>query len=411
MFKRLRIRFILVASLAISILMATILGITTSVRYFQTQGEISAVLEVLSENKGSFPSLDETKKKLGQPTNKDTLSKYRFLSARIASDGTVYDINTSNISELSPEEAISYAESLAKSGHETGHFSDGLRYYAYQVNQLKSEETFVVLLDATGILAEYQALLKISIWLGLGGIIFFTVIISVLSKKVIEPYVRNYEKQKRFITNAGHELKTPLAIISANNELVELMNGESEWTQSTTVQVRRLTDLINQMVTLARLEEQEDVVLRDLDFSAIAKDAAEDFKGLVMKDGKTFRMDIAPDIHVKAEEKSLFELVTILVDNANKYCDPGGEVRVSLKSIGTVSKKAKLSISNTYKEGKNIDYSRFFERFYREDESHNNERKSGYGIGLSMAESMVNLFHGKIAAHYKNDDITFTVIL
>ncbi|MGT2832921.1 sensor histidine kinase [Streptococcus halotolerans] len=411
MFKRLRIRFILVASLAISILMATILGITTSIRYFQTQGEISSVLEVLSENKGSFPSLDETEKRLGQPTSKDTLSKYRFVSARIASDGTVYDLNTSNISELSSEEAIAYAENLAKSGHETGRFSDGLRYYAYQVNHLKNKETFVVLLDTTVILAEYQALLKISIWLGLGGILFFTVIISVLSKKIIEPYVRNYEKQKRFITNAGHELKTPLAIISANNELVELMNGESEWTQSTTVQVRRLTDLINQMVTLARLEEQEEVVLHDLDFSVVAEDAAEDFKGPVIKDGKTFRMDITPGIHVKAEEKSLFELVTILVDNANKYCDPGGEVRVSLKPIGTVSKKAKLSISNTYKEGKNLDYSRFFERFYREDESHNNDRQAGYGIGLSMAESMVNLFHGKISAHYKNDNITFTVIL
>ena len=110
-------------------------------------------------------------------------------------------------------------------------------------------------------------------------------------------------------------------------------------------------------------------------------------------------------------EKSLFELVTILVDNANKYCDPGGQVHISLKTTGTVSKKAKLSISNTYKAGKTVDYSRFFERFYREDESHNNAHRSGYGIGLSMAESMVTLFKGKLSVAYKNDTITFTVLL
>ncbi len=122
-------------------------------------------------------------------------------------------------------------------------------------------------------------------------------------------------------------------------------------------------------------------------------------------------MAITPNLHVKSEEKSLFELVTILVDNANKYCDPNGCVSVSLKPAGTVSKKVKLSISNTYKDGKAVDYSRFFERFYREDESHNNDTRSGYGIGLSMAESMVKLFRGKISASYKNDEIIFTVIL
>lgn len=411
MFRRLRIRFIVVASLAISILMVAVLGITTSVRYYQTQREITAVLEVLSDNKGSFPSLDEAQKKLGRPTTQDTLSQYRFVSAQIDSDKQVSHVDTRNISELSQKDVEYYAVKLFRKGEESGRFRADNRYYAYQFKTLDSHSQQIIILDATWILADYHAILTISIWLGLIGIVFFIVMISALSQKVIAPYVRNYEKQKRFITNAGHELKTPLAIISANNELVELMTGESEWTKSTADQVHRLTELINQMVTLARLEEQEDVVLHDVDFSAIAQDAAEDFKGPVIKDGKRFTMAITPNLHVKAEEKSLFELVTILVDNANKYCDPGGHVSVVLKPAGTLSKKARLSISNTYQAGKQVDYSRFFERFYREDESHNHEHRSGYGIGLSMAESMVNLFHGKLFAHYKKDTITFTVIL
>ena len=276
----------------------------------------------------------------------------------------------------------------------------------------KGKKTLIVVLDATNQLKDNETLVTLSLWMSGVSFVFFLTIVTILSGKVIEPFVRNYEKQRRFITNAGHELKTPLAIISANNELVELMNGESEWTKSTSDQVKRLTDLINGLVSLARLEEQEHVelVLSDLDFSAIAEDAAEDFKGPVIRDGKKFTMEIQPDIHVKAEEKSLFELVTILVDNANKYCDPEGTVIVRLDSVGRTRKRARLAISNTYREGKNVDYSKFFERFYREDESHNS-KKSGFGIGLSMAESMVKLFKGSISASYKDDAITFTVIL
>ncbi len=177
------------------------------------------------------------------------------------------------------------------------------------------------------------------------GFIFFVIIVSALSGIVIRPFIRNYEKQRRFITNAGHELKTPLAIISANTELQELMTGENEWTKSTNDQVARLTTLINSLVALSRLEEQPDIVLQDVDFSYITEDAAEDFKGPVVRDGKSFVMDITPDIHVKAEEKSLFELVTLLVDNANKYCDPEGTVTVRLRQIGRTRKRSRLEVS------------------------------------------------------------------
>ncbi|MCC9748483.1 ATP-binding protein, partial [Streptococcus agalactiae] len=118
---------------------------------------------------------------------------------------------------------------------------------------------------------------------------------------------------------------------------------------------------------------------------------------------------IQPGIHVKAEEKSLFELVTLLVDNANKYCDPMGTVTVKLSRSSRL-RRAKLEVSNTYKNGKDIDYSKFFERFYREDESHNN-KKSGYGIGLSIVTSLVHLFKGSIDVNYKHDTITFVIYI
>lgn len=411
MLRKLRIRFIGIASVAILIVLFSVVGVLNSARYLQTRNEINRILSILTDNNGKFPSLSETSKELGSRTSMDSIFQYRYFSVTVNASDEVTLVNTDNISDLTDEQVTDYAQAIKASEDESGEFYYQNHIYIYQVSQ-KGNQTLIVALDATNQLRDNETLVTLSLWMSGVSFVFFLTIVTILSGKVIEPFVRNYEKQRRFITNAGHELKTPLAIISANNELVELMNGESEWTKSTSDQVKRLTDLINGLVSLARLEEQEHVelVLSDLDFSAIAEDAAEDFKGPVIRDGKKFIMEIQPDIHVKSEEKSLFELVTILVDNANKYCDPEGTVTVRLDSVGRTRKRARLAISNTYREGKNVDYSKFFERFYREDESHNS-KKSGFGIGLSMAESMVKLFKGSISASYKDDMITFTVIL
>ena len=395
MFRRLRLQFITIASLAILFILVFTVGIINTVRSFQTEQEISKVLNTLTENNGSFGKTKKIEINQGREIPSDS---FRFFSVSLSGDEVVSQ-DTSHTSLINDEEAATYARAASRMTS------------SYQVRKVSKNKILVVFLDTTSYYNSSQALLSLSILLSMFGFIFFVIIVSALSGIVIRPFIRNYEKQRRFITNAGHELKTPLAIISANTELQELMTGENEWTKSTNDQVARLTTLINSLVALSRLEEQPDIVLQDVDFSYITEDAAEDFKGPVVRDGKSFVMDITPDIHVKAEEKSLFELVTLLVDNANKYCDPEGTVTVRLRQIGRTRKRARLEVSNTYKDGKDVDYSKFFERFYRIEESHNNKEHKGFGIGLSMAQSMVKLFKGRIFASYKNDTITFTVIL
>ena len=409
MFRKLRIRFIAIASLAILIVLFSVVGVLNSVRYIQTVNEINKILTLISDNGGTFPSVFKATTELGDTVSVDTLFQYRYFSAVIDEDGNITSLNSSNISDLSDEQVENYLTKINKSGDTSGAFRYNNHTYSYLVTDESDDSTLIVVLDSTNQIEDNMTLLHLSLWMSGVSLAFFVLMVSIFSGRVIEPFIRNYERQRRFITNAGHELKTPLAIISANNELVEMMNGESEWTKSTNDQVERMTGLINSLVAMARLEEQPEVVLTDLNFSAIAEDAAEDFKGPVIKDGKQFVMEIQPDIHVKAEEKSLFELVTLLVDNANKYCDTGGTVSVKLSKANRLS-KARLEISNTYAEGKNVDYSKFFERFYREDESHNN-KKSGYGIGLSMAQTMVKLFKGSISVSYSGDTITFLVSL
>ena len=411
MFRKLKIRFILLASAAIVCILLTMIAVLNSVRFLQTNGEIQAVLNILSANNGDFPSVEETAESLqNDRITIDTIYQYRYFSVVYKEDKTLYSSNLDHLSNLSKEQALSYANKVIKNSRSSGVFKVGSQFYSYQITQdSKTKRYLLVVLDSTNYLESRNDFFWLSIQLCFYSFIFFVLVVSGFSNFAIRPYIKNYENQKRFITNAGHELKTPLAIISANTELQELMTGENEWTESTKDQVKRLSNLINQMVVLARLEEQPDVTLVDVNFSEVVKKVAGNFKSVIEKAGKKYEIKLQEDIHVKATEDELYELVSILIDNACKYCDDDGQIFVTLTKAKR-GKRARLTVANSYADGKNVDYSRFFDRFYREDESHN-QKQPGYGIGLSMAESLVRIFKGRIWVSYKKGLIGFTVLL
>lgn len=411
MFRKLKIRFILLASAAIVCILLTMIAVLNSVRFLQTNGEIQAVLNILSANNGDFPSVEETAESLqNDRITIDTIYQYRYFSVVYKEDKTLYSTNLDHLSNLSKEQALSYANKAIKDSRSSGVFRVGSQFYSYQITQdSKTKRYLLVVLDSTNYLESRNDFFWLSIQLCYYSFIFFVLVVSGFSNFAIRPYIKNYENQKRFITNAGHELKTPLAIISANTELQELMTGENEWTESTKDQVKRLSNLINQMVVLARLEEQPDVTLVDVNFSEVVKKVAGNFKSVIEKAGKKYEIKLQEDLHVKATEDELYELVSILIDNACKYCDEDGQIFVTLTKAKR-GKRARLTVANSYADGKNVDYSRFFDRFYREDESHN-QKQPGYGIGLSMAESLVRIFKGRIWVSYKKGLIGFTVLL
>lgn len=312
--------------------------------------------------------------------------------------------------------------------HQTG------GYYFYKKSQIKGEDvisfisqnnftyadtpqinddgtyTLIVFMDATNRMYRLHRIHILSLMAGIGFYLVFVLLVSALSNRAIQPFIETYEKQRQFITNAGHELKTPLAIISANTEVMEAMNGKSEWTQSNMNQVKRLSGLISDLITLTRMEEASEMnesVNEEIDLSTQLGEIASSFRPVIEQQGKKLEIDIDDGIRIKGSPKSMHELISILIDNAAKYCDDGGTVRVELRQQ---RKQASIVISNSYKEGDNVDHSRFFERFYREDSSHNSE-KSGYGIGLSMAESIVNLHKGKITADHSNGITYFRVLI
>ena len=403
----------MVATIAVSIMLISIIGILNASKYATSEKRINKILDLLSKNNGVLPDEEVVEKILGRKTNPDIIVQYRYFSAYVDSTNKVITMNTEHIANLSETDVIFYIRKILSGKNRYGNFTttDGQKF-AYKLSLHEDESKLIVVLDTTSYIEDRADLIDTSVFIFFSNLVFFIIIFVIFSGKVMMPFMENYRNQKAFITNAGHELKTPLAIISANNELCEMIGGENEWTKSTKEQVERMTDLINRLVVLARFEEKSeeksDVAEKNINFSDIVTKSANSFKSMAIKGGKNFESNIQKNLCISGDDGAIYELVNILIDNANKYCDDGGTVGVGLLQHGITFKKAKLVVYNTYKSGKGVDYSRFFERFYREDKSHNSN-VSGYGVGLSIAGNIVKRHKGKIHISYKNDTIYFNV--
>ena len=226
------------------------------------------------------------------------------------------------------------------------------------------------------------------------GLLAVSVLIVIASKVILKPVEESYKKQKQFITNAGHEIKTPLTIIDANTEVIEMINGESEWTESIKNQVKRLSSLTADLISLSRMEEESRFEMNDFPISDVVEEECEIFKGMAKIKGKELTSEIEKNLSYNGDEKAIRQLTSILLDNAIKYTDENGAIKVRLKKSG---RKINLSVYNTVKSITKEDTERMFERFYRADLSRNSET-GGYGIGLSIASAIVYAHKGKIHA-------------
>lgn len=408
MFKKLQHRFMWVSTLVLLLVICVVTGVVYWITSEVIMSQTGVLMELILENDGDLPERSEfnANQEMFLALNVESMYEMRFISAE-ESDGDLQLIRM-HIAMLSEEDALSLAQTALNHRGGMGRIKAfGKRIFHYARSTADDGSTMVVVLDSTSRYGLQRLIMMIMAILWFAVLVLYVVIMGRYSKKLIKPFVENDEKQKRFITNASHELKTPLAVISANTEMTEVLGGKSKWTESTRRQVTRLQTLIEDLVVLARLDEMKEMEMADVDLSTIAVDTAEPFLSVAENAGKRLKTDIDSGIHVKGDKRALQQVMTILLDNAVKYCDDGGVVAIALKSRAH-GKGARITVSNSYAEGKDIDLSRFFERFYRQDESHNSE-KSGFGIGLSMAKEIVERMKGKLKVSYEEDVITFTV--
>lgn len=407
MFKKLQRKFLWGSTLVLLLVIVLVIGIifwvTSNTVSRQSQLFISQILD----NDGHLPEqgVFEPREEAFLALNTESLNEIRFVSVAFSGDQGM--VISKFMAGISDDDAVRIASEALEKNADSGHLNTGRnRFLHYGRRTLEDGTTLVVIADSTSRygLSRLIILYMAGLWLII--LVLFILFMSHYSKKLVRPFVENDEKQKRFITNASHELKTPLAVISANNEMAEAISGKTKWTESTSRQVKRLQSLIENLVVLTRLDEMKEISLTDIDLSSVISETAEPFRSVIESTGRKFDCQIEQDIHIQGEKRTIQQIASILLDNAAKYCDEEGAVSVRLIRK---SKGAQLNVANTYREGNNVDTSRFFERFYREDESHHSG-KSGFGIGLSMAKEMMERLKGKLEVSYEGDTIIFSVI-
>ena len=422
MIRKLRGRFIGIATTAIFIILIFVICMINTMNAVSNYIEVSDMLTFLSEHAGIMPKqIHDRESGFTFQVTEETPYEIRYFSMITDINGNVVQANFEHIASVNEYEAADLVRMVLSRNRRKGNIVSDNSLYAYLTRTLTDEEaaatggssgnSLIVFLDCTRRNYQQLMLVQFSVWMGMVSLLVFFVIVSLLSRKAIEPTIRTYEKQREFITNAGHELKTPLAVISANTEVIEMTSGQTEWTQSMLAQVKRLSLLVSRLITIAKLDEMapdELDVTQDIDLSGVLKELTATFEPMVSQAGKTMSAEVAEDVHVKGDANSVRELFSILLDNAVKYCDDGGSI--SLRLALNQRKKTTVTVSNDFRDGENADYSRFFDRFYRGEESHNSE-KAGFGIGLSMAQSIVNIHKGSISASWADGRISFTVIL
>ena len=397
MIKKLQKRFIIIAVSAVAAVLLIIMGTICIANYSEIISDADSTILMLEQNNGNYPKFGEGKNDGIGNNNKpkpgmspEAQFETRFFAVYLNKDGETVSVNTGSIAAVATHEAMEYAEEIYEHGSDKGF----LGVYRYSVSQTDAG-VMVLFLDCSRGLNIFYKFLETSLAVSVAGIFAVFIIVLLLSKRAIRPIADSYEKQKHFITDAGHELKTPLTVINASADVLEMTQGENEWTQSIRNQVARLTELTNSLVSLARMDEHDSkLMMTDFSISDAVAECLEPFTRLAAQQGKTFEMNIQKNISFEGNEDAIRKLVGILADNAIKYSSDKGSIVLTLKFV---SRGPLLEMKNTVDEISKGNHDELFERFYRGDASRSNE-VCGYGIGLSMAKAIVYAHKGKIMA-------------
>lgn len=409
MIRKLQRKFVLIAMVSIFAVMIVVIGSINIINFYQMNQRVDSILTLLSENDGKFPDHQNDVKpnpqqSFGNNMTPETKFETRYFLVQANSEKTLTKIDTGHIAAISSDQAKKYAEEVLSNNKTKGYINN----YKYMVSS-QSYGTLIVFVDCQSQIATCISFLLISCGIAVLSQILMFILVYFLSKMATRPFIESMEKQKQFITDAGHEIKTPLAIISANTDVLELTNGKSEWTDSIRNQISRLNELVKNLLVLSKMEEEKvQLEFSPFSLSDAVKESAEPFKTMAEMKKQKFFLDIQPEIMFNGNESGIRQLVSILVDNAVKYANEQGEIKISLHSSG---KSAKLSVYNTCNEVPAGSMDKLFDRFYRADLSRARET-GGYGIGLSIAKAIVETHKGKITAKAENANaMSFTVTL
>lgn len=427
MIRKLRRKFTAAALVSMALVLLLILGTVNVVNYKNVVQEADGMLQMLADNNGTFPDqkpgqgkTDTAEPPKDQPekatqedgenvlenelgkfrrTSVETPFETRYFSVVLDSNGSVVSTDVSKIAAVDEETAQEYAKDLFEKQKEKGFVSD----YRYYVKTLE-EDTMVLFVDCGRSLSTCRMFLFASIGITFAGLLAVFVLLLILSGRIVRPYAESYEKQKRFITDAGHEIKTPLTIIDADLAVLEMeldQEEPNEWIVDIQKQTVRLKDLTNDLIYLSKMEEGMVQKNQQTEFpiSEVVGELVQSFQNLALANGRTMVSEIEPMLTFYGDVKGIQKLTGILLDNAVKYSTEGSTIELQLKKQG---KGIHLSVSNQTEHMDQNQVRRMFDRFYRGDESRST-KTGGYGIGLSIAKAVTEAHKGKIKASLRED--------
>lgn len=405
MIRSLRRKFLFIAMLS---LLGTLAILCTAVgfgiRHIVIQRADRAI-SLLYENGGEFPSPEATDPSMGLDfqVTMETPFETRYFVVTLTSQQEVSSVDIEHIAALDRQTVVESVSEILATGADQGY----VEHYRFGIFHHEAGTTIIGLDCFLQVQSAYN-MLRMTILASAACALIVFILLLIFSEKAIRPFVENLERQRQFVTDASHELKTPLAILSADIGLLESSPGERKWLSSAQAQISRLDNLIKNLVELARTEETvQDASRTVFSLSDIALACGDSFQPLAEAAGKSLRTAIAPNLHMRGIQDNLFRLFSILLDNAVKYCDPGGEIDFTITRRGRL---ASIIVSTPCAGLDPSQLPRYFDRFYRADSSRT-RATGGYGIGLSTARAIVTRHHGHIANRYAGGIITFSVTL
>ncbi len=406
MIKRLQKRFIIVSGISLISVFLLIFIVAYILNTTSVNRTMDTLTDTLSKNEGRFPdAFPDNVPPGGNPSfqrpssgapnffSKETPFSTRFFVVSFNEQGEITSVNTSSIQSVTEEQAIAYARTVVNDGDERG-WKSNYRYKLY----LTDEGYSVVFVDGSinrAMSNNFLYIIGVILLVTTGVVILLTVL---LSRRAMKPIADGYEKQKQFITDANHELKTPLSLILTNLDILESEIGENQWVDGIRLKGEQMAELIGQLMTLSRMDEnRQTAVFSNFVLSEAALDVIAEFQLLANERKKNMTSDIHPDLICKGDEGGIRKLISILLDNAIKYCDEGGDIHICIKKKRNIM----ITVENTYRAVDKVELDKLFDRFYRADKARTSG--NGFGIGLSIAKSITKQHGGDIIAYQKDD--------
>ena len=398
---RLRRQFIIIAMLSVTLVVFLTAVTINLFNYLSMDRTLSDILQMISENRGMIPQFSPGERPGHLPRGQftpETPYSTRYFVLYYREDGSLDMADLKHIAAVTEEDADRYLSVALRHGEGMGY----VEHYKYYVTLTRDGRYAAIFLDCQRELHSVRTFGLISLLVAAVCVALVYVLIWLFSKKAIEPTAKSVEKQKRFITDASHELKTPLTVIATSLKVLEMEVGQQKWLDKAQVQTEKMTRLVNDLVTLARLDEEKPPIRPvNFDLSGVVEETAESFRDFAAARGRALELDIAPGLSCRGDEYAIRQLVSVLLDNGVKYADSGGTIRVSLEQG---RRGAVLKTSNPYAGLDAAELDKLFDRFYRPDQSRS-QQTGGFGVGLSIARSIVEAHRGAIRAECPQEGV------